>query len=917
MLEFNKYFAKIAFNLHFAPQRKIVSAIIMLFIFSVVDAQEPAKADSLRQRPFSPGDTLSVPLLPAGKDTITPAGRKISKDAIDKDIVYTAEENIRTNLINKKVILTKNAKVTYGDIELTADSIVLEMETGSVYATGRPDSTGKLAGKPVFKEGSQVIESKELTYNFKSKKAWVKGSKTEQDGGYLSSATSKLNADGTIFVDDSKYSTCDKEIPDFYIALRRAKFYPGEKIVSGPANLVVADIPLPLIIPYGFFPIQSKRASGLIFPNFGQEASRGYYMTDGGFYLALSDYYDLKFTGSVYTNGTWLGAVATTYRMRYRFSGNFSFSYASNVNGYKGMDDYGKTSNYKISWSHSQDAKANPSSRFSASVNMTSSGFDKNNSYSINDLNTTTRQSSISYSKSWTGTPINFATSFNQSQNTKTNVVTMSLPKATLTVSRIYPFKPKNPIKSKWYHDIQMQYTANIENRINTYDSILFSNKVWDDMTNGFKHDIPISIPVKFKRLNNFTVSPSLRYSGVFYTQRTLKYWDPDYYDEETNDTVPSVVDRIEKGLFYGHAIVPSFSASFTPSITGNFRFTNPESKLRQIHHVIKPSVGFSYTPAFSGLSSDMYRTVISGVNKVYDENDPDVLIRIDTTYATYSIYEDNIYGTPSLSTRSGSVSFSLVNILEAKVFSEKDTTGKDKKIKLLDNFSASTNYNIFADSCHWSPISARMSTTILQNLNVSLSSTFNMYAISNKGKQIRKFAFSEGQGLARMTSLTLSLDFDLAKLISGNDKSKDTQNKGGSSQLQGMQGSSTEAPQDNTFDEFGYVDFSMPWSARVRYSFNYSKSGLKATKTNGLTFSGDVKVTPKIALTYSSGYDFVDKKLSNSSIGINRDLHCWQMSFTWVPVGPFRSWNFTVRPKSGILQDLKYERKRDYHETY
>ncbi len=903
MLEFNKHIAKIAFNLHFATQRIIVSAITLLFISTCLSGQEVIPSDSLSQPAFITSDSLARMALSVKQDTSRRKGLTISSDAIDKNIVYNAKESIKNDFINKRVILIGEGKVDYGDISLTADSIVLEMDTGSVYATGRPDSTGKLIGKPVFRQGDQEFEFVEVTYNFKSKKAYGKTIRTEEEGGYLISNTAKLNDDGTIFVDRSSYSTCESDHPHFYISLKKAKFYPGEKIVSGPANLVVADIPLPLIIPYGFFPIQAKKASGFIMPKLGQENARGYYLSDGGFYFAINDYFDLELKGSVYTNKTWLASATTTYKVRYKFNGSFSFGYANNVSGYKEIGTDLATHNYKINWSHTQDAKANPSSRFSASVNMSSSGYDKNNSYNVSDLNTTTRSSSINYSKSWTGTPFNFSTSFMHNQNTSTDVVNVNLPKATFTVSRFYPLKPKHPVKSRWYHDLQMQYSAKLDNRINTYDSILFTNQVWGDMINGFQHDIPVSIPIK--AFSNFSISPTLSYTGVVYTEKVEKFWVPDYYDPELNKIVPSVIDSTYKGLYYAHAIKPSISASYSPSVYGYFTFNNPQSRVQKIRHVIKPSASFSYVPSFPGLASDIYKTVQKDV---------------DNNMMTYSIFENGIYGSPSLPKRSASVSLGLVNLLEAKVFSARDTTNKPRNVKLAD-INANTSYNVFADSCRWSNVSLRFGTSIASNINVDVSSQFNLYAINEKGAVTKNFAYNMGQGLARLTSFSLSVDFDLAKLLSGDSGSKQpadqktTGRQGSAPQNQGN--TSQQQALEDSFDEFGYVNFDMPWSMRVRYNYSYSKSGLTPSITNSFTISGDVKVTPKLSLTYQSGYDVKNKELGHTSISIVRDLHCWQMSFSWFPVGTYKSWNFTIRPKSGLLQDLKYERKRDRHETY
>ncbi|MFZ0472579.1 MAG: putative LPS assembly protein LptD, partial [Bacteroidales bacterium] len=691
--------------------------IFMPLLFSAaLYGQEPASPDVLlnpdslktaetiqeydtlfNQDVFLPPDTL-----------VADSAIIISPDAVDLPIVYNAEGYMKTDLKTKKVSLVQNAKVTYGTIELTADSIVLNMETGSVYATGRIDSTGKMAGKPVFKDGSEEFESKELTYNFKSRKGVIQNITTEQEGGFLQSQKTKRQEDGTLHVNKSKFTTCDAEDPHFYLALNRAKVYPGEKMVSGPAYMVIADVPLPLIVPFGFFPVQQRRASGIIMPKYGSEARRGYFLSNGGYYFALTDYFDLKLTGTAYTNGTWLADAGTTYRLRYRFSGSFGFSYANNVTSYKGLPDYGTSTNYRLTWSHSQDTKASPGSRFSASVNMSSSGYDKENSYEVADHVTTTRQSSISYSRNWAGTPFAFSTSLNQSQNVQNKTLQLNLPKASFTVSRIYPFKPRKPvIKKRWYHDIQSQYSASLENKVDTYDSLLFTSQTWDNMKNGFKHEIPLSMQIRpFK---NFSISPQVRYTGVLYTQEIEKRWDPTYYNESLNEIVPSVINDTVRGLSYGQSLIPSISASYNTQLDGRFRFTKKGSKIETIRHLIKPSMGFSYSPELDWLVSDMYKTV------QYDTLGHE---------KEYSIYEGAIYGTPTGGTRAGSLTFSIVNIVEAKVFTKDDTTGKPKKIKLIDNLSFNTSYNIFSDSLNWAPVTAQFRTTLAENINLMASSS-------------------------------------------------------------------------------------------------------------------------------------------------------------------------------------------------
>ncbi len=951
--------AKITFNLHFHASRLFVAIFMPLLFSAALCAQDPVR--TVGKKALSPdtvatvvpdtllqavpeADTIVAPdIIPAARPDSLPfpvpempndrrieqdslyagvllsqpdtAGAKlpliISPDAVDETIVYTADGYMKTDLRTKKVSLVENARVTYGTIELTADSIVLDMETGSVYATGRIDSTGQMVGKPVYKDKSEEFESRELTYNFKSQKGVIRNVTTEQEGGFLQSLKTKRHEDGTLHVNRSKFTTCEAEEPHFYLSLPKAKVYPGEKIVSGPAYMVVADIPLPLILPFGFFPVQKRRASGIIMPRYGQEARRGYHLSNGGYYFALNDYFDLKLTGTVYTNGTWLADAATSYRLRYRFSGSFGFSYANNVTSYKGMPDYGKNSNYRISWSHSQDAKASPGSRFSASVNMSSSGYDKNNSYDVTDHVTTTRQSSVSYSRTWAGTPFSFATSLNQSQNVQNKTMMLNLPKASLTVARIYPLKPKKPpVKQRWYHDLTTQYTASLDNKIDTYDSLFFTSAMWRGMKNGFKHEIPLSLQIR--PFNNFSISPSLRYTGVLYTQKIEKSWVPDYYDESRNKIVPSVVNDTVRGLTYGHALVPAISASFNPQLYGTFQFTRKGSRIEAIRHVVKPSVGFSYSPETDRLSSDMYRTV-----------------QYDTLGNTreYSIYEGGLFGTPSSGRRSGSVTFSLTNLLEAKVYARNDTTGKPKKIKLIESLSLNTSYNIFADSLHWSPVSMSFRTTLAQNINIQASSSFNLYGINEQGGAVREFAVVQGRGLARMTSLNMSVDFDLGRLLRGNDSGRQQTSAAGSSQGMGrasggMQpegmGSQSNLPlSGDSYDEYGYVKFDVPWSLRMAYNFSYSKPGLTSNISQTFTMSGDLKLTPKMAVTYNTGFDFKQKEITMTRIGISRDLHCWEMSFSWIPTGYMKSWNFTIRAKSSMLQDLKYERRKDYHENY
>jgi hypothetical protein len=862
-------------------------------------------------------DTLLIQKDSVRTDTVLLKVRKASPGGIDSKITYKAADLIKRDIVNKRFILVKNAVINYGDLEIKADSIVINMNTNLLFAIGRKDTTGKVIGKPSFKQGTNEFASDELTYNFKTRKALIKNIVTKQDAGLLHSAFTKLLEDGTSNISRSTYSTCDADTPHFYINLPRARVYPGKKIVSGPGNLVLEGIPLPLVIPFGFFPIQTKRAaSGLIIPRYGEEVARGFSLSDGGYYFAINDYFDLSITGSIYANGSWLGTARTDYKKLYKYSGNFMFSYANNIAGHLGLSDYSKSSNYKLGWTYTQDAKASPGSRFSASVNMSSSGYDRTNSYNVNDHVNTQRQSSVSYSKSWDGTPFNLSISANHMQNLKTKSVNLDLPQANFNISRIYPFKSKNSSGTgKWYQDIQISYTATLDNQIATRDSLLFTSDIWKHMRNGFKQDIPLSLQIRPFR--NFSISPSLTYSGVAFTQKIVKRYDPTNFDEVQNKIVPVVNDTIH-GFFYGQAVNPSISMSFNPQIFGLYDFseTRPNSRVQSIRHVMKPSVGFSFIPSFGGLSSrNMYRQV-----------------QVDTipNYLKYSIYDGNIYPTPSLGSKSGNISFSLVNIVEAKVFERYDTTGKPKKVKLIDNFSINTSYNIFADKFKWAPVTMQLRTTLMKNISISANGSFSLYDVDTLGVPVNNFLFADHKGLMRLTNFGASVDFSLSDLFK---KDKD-RNKSGPGSNQNNPGQQSQVFQDglpganiqgqtpvgsaSQKDAYGYPVFNVPWTLNVSYSLNYIKSGLKSTLNQALSLNnGSLTLTKKMSATFTTGYDFTGKKITMTTIGLARDLHCWQMSINWIPNGTMQSWNFLIRVKAAVLGDLKYERRKDFHDTY
>lgn len=843
---------------------------------------------------------------------------RISEDAVEFPVTYTSLDTVYTDMDEQKVYLTNTASVVYGQITLEAYYIEYNMITGEVFARGKIDSVGNWIGLPFFKDGDEEFECRELVYNFKSKRGLIRNIISEQEDGFLHSDVTKRHEDGSLHVKGSKYTTCDAEHPHFYIGLPKAKVMPGEKIVSGPAYLVLQDIPLPLALPFGYFPVQKEVASGIVIPRYGEESNRGYFLKNGGYYFAVSDHFDLKMTGDFYTNGTWRLNTTSNYKKRYKFQGSFGLNYANNVSGNKGLDNYSSSSNYSIRWTHAQDQKARPGTRFAASVNMSSSGFDKENSYNVNDHINTTKQSSVSYTKTWAGTPFNLSASLNHSQNSANQTVNLNLPKLNFSMSRIYPFKnSKSSGPSRWWQELQLSYNASLDNRASSTDGKIFSSEMLEDMRNGFKHEIPISIPIR--PFNNFSISPTLRYSGVLFTEQVNKYWDADYYNAESNDTISTLVSDNIKGMTYGHAIKPSISAGYSPQIYGTYSFTNPDSRVIAVRHVMKPSVSFSYVPVIDGLSTEMYRTV-----------------QTDTlgNMREYSIYEGAIYSTPRLAGRSSGLSFSLSNIIEAKVRQRNDTTGKEDKVKIIDNLGFSSSYNVFADSLKWSPLSMVMRTTLFNELSVSARGNFDFYSTDSLYRRINTPVWLVDRKPFRLTNFSLSLNFDLSRLIKSfinEDKRADKQASGNDSGNRSLQkpgdigmgavneqgGGQTSVQTGLPYDEFGYVNFKVPWTMRVAYNFYYTKSRDESVINQNITMNGSVTLTSKWSISYSSGYDFRSKDITMTRIGISRDLHCWEMSFNWIPTGYMKSWDFTIRARSSILQDLKYERRKDYHDNY
>ncbi len=896
--------------------------IILLTVSTcgILQAQQPDTLDVFDFQ--APGDSLLM--LPdsaladsMAMDSIPPPAT--SGNEIGSEVDYTATDSLVFSLDGGQVELYGDAIITFEDIELTAAYIRYEMDQNLVIAYGVADSSGVIEGNPVFTDPDNSFESKRLQYNFKTKKGYIEEVITEQEGGFLHAEQTKKQSNGHIHLKDGKYTTCDADHPHFYIALTKGISMPGDKIVSGPAYIVLADVPLPLGIPFGFFPNSKTKTSGIIIPRYGEESRRGFYLREGGYYFAMNDYMDLRVTGDIYTNGTWGLRVGTNYKVNYKFSGNLNVKYFKNINGYKNIEGlYSVSKDYAIGWSHSQDSRANPTSSFRASVNLSSSSYDKNHTRNINSVMTNTKQSSISYTKSWPNSPFNMSASLNHSQNSNTNGVSMTLPKISFNMGRINPFKRKVATgPKKWYEDIQLSYTSILENRVSTYDSLLFTSAVWDDMKNGYKHNIPLSLAIKpFRKtpaLQSFAITPSMNYNGMVYTRQTYKFVsDCNEVDDGNGGTIynPIVTDSIINKLSYAQSLFPSISSGLAPKIYGMYQFKG-DGRMEAIRHVMTPSASFSYVPDMTAFQPDYYRMVIDDINM--------------DTLETYSIYEDQIYGTPTSNGASGSLNLSLRNNIEAKMRSKNDTVDEIEKVKLLDNLGFSTSLNIFHTDTltpAWRPVSFNGNTRIFNNkLNISFRGVLDPFGYDETRSRTRETYFSQTGKLVRLTNASVTAGFTLkSKQGNGNDD-PNQDDIGRESQLNNpdmARGDPMETYDPNREDYYGdYVDFEIPWSLRVDYSFSYSKPKDESKIVQTARFSGDFSLSPNWKIGFNTGYDLDKKQFTTTNLSVYRDLHCWEMRISVVPFGTYKSYNFQINAKSSILADLKYKKTKSWQDNF
>ncbi|MFC2087214.1 putative LPS assembly protein LptD [Bacteroidota bacterium] len=814
--------------------------------------------------------------------------QKNQKELLRGNIEYSSDDSIVFD--GNNILLYGNAKISYQTMNLSAAYIKIHLDSNEIYATGMPDSAGIIQGLPVFVDGNDSYESREMRYNFNSRKAIVKQVVTKQADGFLHSEKTKRHENGQIDMYGGKYTTCDLPHPHFYIALTKAKAIPGDKIVSGPAYLVIEDVPIYFpLLPFGFFPNHEGHTSGIIFPTYGEEKSRGFNLTGGGYYFAINDYLDFEITGDIFTKGTWGVNTRSTYRKRYKFNGSLGARYYSNASGDLDVPgDFSRTKDMSLTWSHSQDAKAHPYRRFSGSVNFSTSSFDQNHNYTASSHLRNTKSSNVSFSRNWPHLPFNFSANLSHTQNSINKSFDFKLPQVSFNVSRQYPFRFKNRSgELKWYEKIQLSYSSRLENRMKTTDSLLFNHFEFTEKNYGYSHSIPVS--ANFKAFKIFNITPNLTYNGVLYPWYVNKYWKEDFNEKTGKYSARGV--QVRDTIYqwkYAHAYKPNISISAKPTLYGLYIFKEG-MKVQAIRHVFDPSIGFSFSPDMQNYTPDYYRP-----------------IQTDTAgnYTYYSMLETGLYGTPSVRGKSGNMNFSLRNDIEMKVRADNDSAQDIRKVKLLNNFTSSLSYNLFADSMNWSTVNFRTSNSFFKGkLNINVGATGDIYDVDSVGNSLRRidrFVWEKQNSLMRITRVQISTG----------------------SSFRSNQGKDNTEEKERVAHELGadyyddYVDFEIPWNFRFNYSLIYSNPyGIKSDITQTLNFSGDFSLTPKWKIGFNSGWDFRENKLTYSRFTLHRDLHCFEMNFNWVPFGIRQSYNFTIQAKASLLKDLRWNKRKSWYD--
>lgn len=851
----------------------IVCLLFILTSFSSLSAQDlPSKTivnkeDSLK---ITQSDSISGSLdsmkVQAG-DTIPLADSLLLADDFKSKVSYYAEDSIVYDLDTGMVYLYGNAWMTYEDIRLEADFIDINFNTKVMSASGLPDSTGAIAGKPLFKQGTDEFQSDQIRYNFNTKKGKITEVTTKDGDSYIHGAQVKKQPDNSTFIKDGYYTTCDAPHPHYYMKANKIKVIPNNKVVTGPADLYIMDVPTPLAIPFGFFPNKKGRASGILFPQYGESQQLGFFLKNGGYYLGLNDHFDLALTGDIYSKGSWRGNAYSNYAWKYRFNGNMSLNYSNTKVSRPEFPDYSLEKSFFIRWNHSQDAKSHPGTSFTANVNAGSATFYQYNLTNATNFLTNTFTSSIAWSKAWTGKPINLSVSLSHSQNNQTRDINLSLPSATFNLARRTPFKRKLAIgEQKWYEKIGVGLTTSFINSISTKDTLLFKKESLEQFRYGIQHSVPIS--TSFTVAKYFTVSPGITYNEKWYLKTIQKEWD-----SETNSVDVDTVDGFKAARDF------AFSTNINTRIYGMLQFK--KGKIAAFRHVMTPTIGFSWRPDFSEKQYGYYKEVQSDSIG---------------TLQKYSVFEGAIFGGPGAG-KSSLMNFSLDNNFEMKVRQKSDTAETFKKVKLLESLALSSSYNFAADSLRLAPISISGRATIVDRISLNLFGVFDPNVINNDGVRINKTEWSENNKLARFNSGNFSINFSILPR---------------KKPLKSTQGTSDELNEINK-NQDDYLDYSIPFSLNIGYNFFFLNNvGAPDQITQTLNFSGDLQLTPAWKVNYNSGYDFEQKDFSYTSLGINRNLHCWEMSLNWVPFGFQQNYFFQINVKSSLLQDLKLTKKDD-----
>lgn len=850
---------------------------------------------------------------------------KQKKNSIEMPVDYTANDSMVYDATSRKVHLFGKANVKYEGMDLESEKIAISLDSSIVHATGVKDTAQKaLSGTPVFKMGNDSYESDTIAFNFKSKKGLINNVKTEQQEGYITSQLSKRMDNGDIYLQHGRYTTCDKEHPDFYIALSRAKVRPNKDVVFGPAYLVVADVPLPLAIPYGFFPFTKHYSSGFIMPTYGDENDRGFYLRDGGYYFAMSDKWDLKLLGEIYTKGSWGISAASNYNKRYKYSGSVYFSYQNTKTGDKGMPDYTKQESFKIQWSHRQDAKANPFSTLAASVNFATSSYERNNlnsMYNPQTMTQSTRTSSVSWSTGFSSLGMTLSSSANLSQNMRTNELSMTLPDLNVNVSRFYPFRRKQMVgKERWYEKISMSYTGQLSNSITTNEDHLLHSDLAKEWSNGIQHNIPVN--------GNFTLAKYINITlGFNFTDRM--------YFKKENMQWDQAAQAVAIDTTYGFYNVYNWNASIGASTKFYGMFIPNRKifgdKIQAIRHVFTPTVSFSYAPDFG---NKYYET--------YQRTNSDGSVEL----VEYSPYRSGLYSVPGKG-KTGSITMQVSNNIEMKIRSDKDSTGI-KKISIIDELGAQMSYNFAASYHRWSDLSTNLRLKWWKNYTFNLNAVFATYAyeLDKNGHpyvgnhtEYSKGRFGRFQGMSQNISFTLTPD-KLKKLFGGSVDDNDNKKNDNDDDDEGVDTDIESNVDDNLVkgqhgakkksggskaetDDDGYMRFSMPWSLTFGYgvTMRENTSGKFNTKsmrypykfTQTLNVSGNLRISDGWNISFSSGYDFDNHALSMTTASLQRDLHCFNMSCS-VVLKPYTSYNFSFRANASTLMDaLKYDKRSGY----